>query len=184
MEFIVHSEDATPPLKRKRRSYGKKKKQLNKKSRSVKKKKTIDSAGGASRRRRKPDIDLTNDYEAGKAKRKSRNRLREKNFIEEGQCSVCFDVLDPTGTDCIVLENCGHSFHEACIVGWLQNTDRKPCPICRQEYRINEWYPCHEIHKKTRKIKTKKLVDDAKKKNKYVIIHDVIDVDPDVIEIE
>mmetsp|Transcript_11941 Transcript_11941/g.15617 ORF Transcript_11941/g.15617 Transcript_11941/m.15617 type:complete len:393 (-) Transcript_11941:276-1454(-) len=48
---------------------------------------------------------------------------------EEHECIVCRDVFEQ-GTTVLRLP-CSHTFHEACVLGWLQN--RNTCPVCRFE---------------------------------------------------
>lgn len=152
-------------------------------------------------RRRQPDvIDLTDDSEKRRQKRRSikaeriklrekrrsikkqKTKLREKK-LDNKECRICFEEFEEND-DCIVLETCGHSYHEHCINLWLGDRNEKPCPTCRSIFTRNGWFPCDEIDTEALKLKIKKAVDDAKKKNRYVVIHEVIDIDPDVIEIK
>ena len=82
------------------------------------------------------------------------------------------------------METCGHSYHEHCINQWLGDRDEKTCPYCRIVFKRNGWFKCDEIDIKVLQKKIKKAVDNAKKKKNYIEIREIIDVDPDVIEIE
>jgi len=192
MKYGIFEEE--PKLKR--RSDGKKKK---KKSSSVKKRSRRD--GVRSRvtspvlsprrspvRRRQPDvIDLTDDSEERRQKRRSTKKqktiLREKK-LDNSECGICFDEFDPEAENCVVLKTCGHSYHIDCIKQWLGDRNEKTCPNCRVVFQRNGWFHCHEINIKALQKKIKKAADEAKKKNNYIEIREIIDVDPDVIEIE
>lgn len=44
------------------------------------------------------------------------------------ECAICLECMPP-GTTVRILP-CRHSFHEACIVGWL-NESKTTCPMCK-----------------------------------------------------
>jgi hypothetical protein len=44
------------------------------------------------------------------------------------ECPICLDEFDEE-KKCFVT-NCGHKFHEKCLVGWL--SERDTCPSCRR----------------------------------------------------
>uniref|UniRef100_A0A182PER2 RING-type domain-containing protein n=1 Tax=Anopheles epiroticus TaxID=199890 RepID=A0A182PER2_9DIPT len=47
----------------------------------------------------------------------------------ELSCSVCSELYVPS--EHVVITQCGHLFHHACIVRWLQRS--QTCPECRAE---------------------------------------------------
>ena len=173
--------------KKAKRSDGKKKTKTSVKKRSRYRDGVLSRVTSPRRsgvRRGQPDVvDLTNERRQKRLSiKRKKTKLREKK-LDNKECRICFEEFEEND-DCIVLETCGHSYHEHCINPWLGDRNEKPCPTCRSIFTRNGWFPCHEIDKKTRKLKIKKAVDDAKKKNRYVVIHEVIDIDPDVIEIK
>ena len=56
------------------------------------------------------------------------------NTFNEQVCNVCLDIYKE-GQISIKLD-CGHCFHEKCIVQWL--TMRNTCPVCRHELESND----------------------------------------------
>ena len=62
--------------------------------------------------------------------------INEKNINEfnEQTCNVCLDNFIK-GQISIQLD-CGHNFHEHCIIHWLKM--RNTCPICRHELESND----------------------------------------------
>ncbi len=55
------------------------------------------------------------------------NKLEEIK-INENQCSICLEEMDEHS---IFELECKHTFHTKCIVGWFRTTDKKTCPMCR-----------------------------------------------------
>ncbi|OQS06583.1 hypothetical protein THRCLA_20344 [Thraustotheca clavata] len=49
----------------------------------------------------------------------------------EDECAICMSNYDPADNDTILELTCGHSFHESCLVKWLDN--KQTCPLCRNE---------------------------------------------------
>ena len=124
-------------------------------------------------RRRQPDVvDLTDDSEERRQKRRSikqkKTKLREKK-LDNKECRICFEEF-VENDNCIVLETCGHSYHEHCINQWLGDRDEKTCPYCRIVFKRNGWFKCDEIDIKVLQKKIKKAVDNAKKKKNYIEI--------------
>ena len=56
------------------------------------------------------------------------------NTFNEQVCNVCLEIYKE-GQISIKLD-CGHCFHEKCIVQWL--TMRNTCPVCRHELESND----------------------------------------------
>ncbi len=56
------------------------------------------------------------------------NNKLEEIKINDNQCSICLEELDENSM--FELE-CKHTFHAKCIVGWFRTTDKKTCPMCR-----------------------------------------------------
>ena len=61
------------------------------------------------------------------------NENNIKNFNEE-TCNVCLEIYKE-GQISIKLD-CGHYFHENCIIQWLKM--RNTCPVCRHELESND----------------------------------------------
>jgi hypothetical protein len=58
------------------------------------------------------------------------NNKLEEIKINDNQCSICLEELDENSM--FELE-CKHTFHAKCIVGWFRTTDKKTCPMCRDD---------------------------------------------------
>ncbi len=55
--------------------------------------------------------------------------LRKKDLFEQkGDCSVCFDPFEKDNAT--VLE-CNHSFHNDCLLKWIEKGKGDNCPLCR-----------------------------------------------------
>lgn len=52
-------------------------------------------------------------------------------------CPICWDSLD--GENARVQTDCGHNFHETCLVRGFKNTEVSKCPVCRSE--LEEYVP-------------------------------------------
>ncbi|KAF1918372.1 hypothetical protein BDU57DRAFT_537935 [Ampelomyces quisqualis] len=52
--------------------------------------------------------------------------------IPDSECSICTEAMV---TDVVRIATCGHTFHVACILSWLQGNERRnrTCPNCRTE---------------------------------------------------
>jgi len=60
------------------------------------------------------------------------------------QCSICHDVMKPRSKEDVTGPDkdhnapydmpCGHTFHQNCIVQWLQ--EKPSCPVCRTEVKL------------------------------------------------
>ena len=58
------------------------------------------------------------------------NNVLEKNYKEtqtDGECNVCYDVINGYGLSC---RTCKHEYHNKCIDKWLRI--KTTCPACRQ----------------------------------------------------
>lgn len=53
--------------------------------------------------------------------------------LESDECSICLEIM---GRHTSRITQCGHIFHQACLVAWLK--DSTTCPICRDEICHNE----------------------------------------------
>lgn len=51
--------------------------------------------------------------------------------INQGDCSICLDLLSKNEDYCLKIKKCSHIFHETCIVQWLSKNTT--CPICRYD---------------------------------------------------
>lgn len=53
-------------------------------------------------------------------------------------CLVC--QAEGNTSDCVIVwGKCNHSFHNCCIVKWIQQSNR--CPLCQQEWKNSRKYP-------------------------------------------
>lgn len=204
-ESGIIEKDSNPTKKRSDGKKKKKKPSVKKRSRRDGVLSRVTSPRRSPVRRRQPDVvDLTDDSEERRQKRRSikaeRIKLREKRRsikeqktiliekkLDNSECGICFDEFDLEAENCVVLKKCGHSYHIDCINRWLGDRNEKTCPNCRMVFERNGWFHCHEIDTEALQKKIKKAVDNAKKKKNYIEIREIreiIDVDPDVIEIE
>jgi hypothetical protein len=51
------------------------------------------------------------------------------NAHEATECRICLEAAKEASP--LVMQHCGHSFHEDCINQWARTTGLKRCPICR-----------------------------------------------------
>lgn len=51
-------------------------------------------------------------------------------------CPICHDAL-PADASRHTLDECGHAFHAACLIGWLR-TGGMSCPCCRADLEREE----------------------------------------------
>jgi hypothetical protein len=59
--------------------------------------------------------------------------MREiENHTELGTCAICQDAIQTHPEGC-QLRNCGHHFHDTCILEWFSRSVR--CPVCRNDIR-------------------------------------------------
>jgi len=47
-------------------------------------------------------------------------------------CSICITNFEE-GEEVLLLPQCGHIFHHACIREWLVEQDRETCPLCQRD---------------------------------------------------
>jgi hypothetical protein len=65
---------------------------------------------------------------------KEEDEEQKQEGEEEEQCAVCRVELE-TGEDAATLP-CGHAYHEACVLAWLERA--KSCPVCGAELEEGE----------------------------------------------
>lgn len=53
---------------------------------------------------------------------------------DPGTCAICQDAIQHRPDGCS-LRNCGHQFHDNCILEWFTHSVR--CPVCRNDIREN-----------------------------------------------
>ncbi|KAK1355448.1 hypothetical protein POM88_048704 [Heracleum sosnowskyi] len=63
-----------------------------------------------------------------KIKRTTSAFLKRVEKVEE-PCSICHIDFDVNQKICIL--ECGHMFHESCIVEWVR--EKNTCPLCRRK---------------------------------------------------
>lgn len=51
-----------------------------------------------------------------------------------GECSICLDMLKKEGEECVTTYECNHSFHLTCLNSWVKT--RPSCPLCRHDLRV------------------------------------------------
>lgn len=62
-------------------------------------------------------------------------RQKIKEQVADFKCGVCWEKNDSSKA---ILSNCGHMFHEDCLLEWLGNRNYNHCPYCREKYDIND----------------------------------------------
>lgn len=55
--------------------------------------------------------------------------LFSSNIIEENKCSICLDNLSH---DIHKIPECGHEYHNNCLISWLRSGNSS-CPVCRDD---------------------------------------------------
>ncbi|KAK2169853.1 hypothetical protein LSH36_6g02054 [Paralvinella palmiformis] len=77
----------------------------------------------------------------------------------EGKCAICLGPYEEG--DRLRKMPCGHTFHHACIIPWLERTNT--CPFCRQELPTDdpdyEEYRKHKARAKQREYEIEALHD-------------------------
>ena len=53
----------------------------------------------------------------------------DQDTKKESKCPICLGEFDTTDATLLQLKNCGHTFHSACLMTWL-NT-KTNCPVCK-----------------------------------------------------
>lgn len=46
--------------------------------------------------------------------------------------SVCCICLEESSEYTLYVTDCGHKYHTKCLIKWIQTSDKKDCPMCRQ----------------------------------------------------
>ena len=72
-----------------------------------------------------------------------RNTTMEQETLESHTCPICICAIH-TNT-CVVLETCGHRFHEKCITEWIYSQHKNSCPCCRATV-FNETYYDEDLY--------------------------------------
>jgi hypothetical protein len=102
--------------------------------------------------RTEPVLHRTSEVAIAQMPRARILRDDKKRFAhDESECSICGDHLI-TGV-CLSRLDCGHVFHLACSVKWLNKSNT--CPECR--YEVEAADPTYEIFRKE-KMKDRKVV--------------------------
>ncbi|XP_041017818.1 RING-H2 finger protein ATL80 [Juglans microcarpa x Juglans regia] len=75
--------------------------------------------------------------------------------FSSSECAICLSEFAP-GDEILVLPQCGHAFHVACIQTWLGS--HSSCPSCRQILVVAR---CHKCGVPQAEARFKERVDDA-----------------------
>ena len=67
----------------------------------------------------------------------------------EDTCVVCMESLNSDHVH--TIEECGHIFHSACIIGWLRRGNLT-CPTCRQDVQQEHSIPSMALHDRAKHI--------------------------------
>ena len=55
---------------------------------------------------------------------------------EADLCIICYSELDCSGSATYSLPECGHTFHQNCIMHWFRQANSK-CPLCNNTGSFN-----------------------------------------------
>ncbi|GMS98334.1 hypothetical protein PENTCL1PPCAC_20509, partial [Pristionchus entomophagus] len=57
-------------------------------------------------------------------------QIKKEEVVEKEECSICYVALSRAA----VRLNCGHLFHQGCIVRWLSDktNEQQTCAMCRE----------------------------------------------------
>lgn len=66
-----------------------------------------------------------------------KKRLQEHRKPVEGECSICYEVLDPAVADITFCgAQCGQNMHQHCVDKWMKTKDgAKTCAFCRAAWK-------------------------------------------------
>ena len=75
---------------------------------------------------------ITNTFSAkAYCKRHATQAVESVDASCEDDCSICHDKLI---SDVYKgLKNCGHKFHRKCIMRWVNDMNKRTCPLCRSD---------------------------------------------------
>jgi len=59
--------------------------------------------------------------------------------VPKGECVICFYPLQ--NGEKIAVTECGHIYHNKCIVRWFDLDEKKRCPLCNTGKVVKEVYP-------------------------------------------
>jgi hypothetical protein len=67
-----------------------------------------------------------------------KKRLQERRKPVEGECSICYEVLDPAVADITFCSaQCGQNMHQHCVDKWMKTKDgAKTCAFCRTAWKM------------------------------------------------
>ena len=75
--------------------------------------------------------------------RKNKNQNIKKVFNES--CIICLENFNHNNKEEIISTlECGHQFHEKCIVEWLKKNDK--CPLCRIKMKLDRSYNNYSVN--------------------------------------
>ena len=78
---------------------------------------------------------------------KSDSESNINTFDDKNICLICYDELDNN----ISILNCGHKYHNECILMTYKNEKKKQCPYCRSDggylKLLPGVIPVYNIHK-------------------------------------
>ncbi|KAF4736482.1 hypothetical protein FOZ63_029422 [Perkinsus olseni] len=87
------------------------------------------------------------DQGAPPASRDARNELRMVTLENDELCVMCQEEMKK-GSKAKKLPECGHLFHDRCIMEWLER--HNTCPICRNDDLQTERKAYDDIAEKVR----------------------------------
>ncbi len=50
-------------------------------------------------------------------------------------CTICYESIESNAT---ILRLCGHVFCDSCLCTWLEQSENKTCPMCREAFGRND----------------------------------------------
>lgn len=86
----------------------------------------------------------------------SRSNERPQKEADEDACAICYEGLGSTRA---LLDCCTHTFHHACIMEWVQRTNKCPLCVARVQY-ITHVADCKVLSTTRCQDREQRVVDD------------------------
>jgi hypothetical protein len=61
------------------------------------------------------------------------------------KCSICSEYFTDDLDANIIKTKCNHIFHETCMLDWFSEDEEKSCPLCRNEFKIEQSININEL---------------------------------------